>query len=54
MSCLVTYSNIYWFDFIFQNIINMPHDIFQLCAMCHNLGPSKMNVHNGWPRSMFE
>ncbi len=23
-------------------------------VMCHNIGPSKMNVHNGWLRSMFE
>ncbi len=23
-------------------------------ATCHNLGPFKMNVHNGWPRSMFK
>jgi hypothetical protein len=21
---------------------------------CHNLGPSKMNAHNGWPRPMFQ
>ncbi len=23
-------------------------------AMCHNLGPFKINVHNGWPRSMVK
>ncbi len=23
-------------------------------ATCHNLGPFKMNVHNGWLRLMFE
>jgi len=23
-------------------------------TMCHNLGPSKMNARNGWPRSIFE
>ncbi len=23
-------------------------------AASYNLGQSKMNVHNGWPRSMFK
>jgi hypothetical protein len=30
----------YFFKFIFQNIINMPCGKKNLCATCHNLGPS--------------
>ncbi len=29
----------------------MPCDFFYY-AMCHNLGAFKMNVHNGWLRSL--